>query len=59
VAAASPLPPAPPPVVHLIDRPASDEAWELRIKGQYGGPDKVIQITRRAPAKLVAKHEAA
>jgi len=44
------IPPAPAPVVHLIDRPASDETWEIRIKSAFGN-DKVMTITRKtAPA---------
>lgn len=41
------IPPAPPPVIHLIDRPQCDETWEIRIKSAYG-VDKVMTITRKA-----------
>lgn len=42
------IPPAPAPVIHLIDRPSGDETWEVRIKGAFGAADKVMTITRRA-----------
>lgn len=40
------LPPVPAPVVHIMPEPKG-ATWELRIKGSYGGPDRVMTLTRK------------
>lgn len=39
------IPPAPAPIVQFAPAPAAPVAWEIRIAGQYGAPDRVVTMT--------------
>jgi hypothetical protein len=46
------IPPAAAPVIMPIERaPITDEIITLRFKSQFGGPDKVVELTRSVKAK--------
>jgi hypothetical protein len=45
------IPPAAPPVIMPIERSSLDEVITLRFKSQFGGPDKVVEVTRRLATK--------
>lgn len=43
------LPAVPAPIVHIMPAPkAEPSVWEIRIRGQYGAPDRVMTITRKS-----------
>jgi hypothetical protein len=42
------MPAIPAPIIHMIEREQKGAVWEIRLPGQFGAPDRVMTITRKA-----------